>query len=275
MSTNENYSPYSYPPEWYDEVKKLNIYQRIHGAMADAKPVEKTAKDGVKFKFHGHEGVSAMVKALAEKWRFVIQPSVHSHELQTVESYGKMRPLTILGINVHFVNIDNPEDRLEVLSVGYGVDDSDKGPGKAMSYAIKMAELKTFSIHDGEKLDNEAFCYEHEREEKQLKEDKKRYDEAKQMWGKLAKALKLDMKEEGARLKREYGDPPTLEGILLDCDEMEIEIKKQAERDAKKNASPMTGTGTPPYVIHSSEVDTVTAEQEYENNKSNKHQLGD
>lgn len=238
MSTNENYNPYSYPADWYDEVKKLNIYQRIHGAMADAKPVEKTSKDGIKFRFHGHEGVSAMVKALAEKWRFVIQPSVHIHELQTVESYGKMRPLTILNISVRFINIDNPVDYMEVLSVGYGVDESDKGPGKAMSYAIKMAELKTFSIHDGEKLDNEAFCYEHEREEKQLKENKKKYDEAKQKWGKLAKILNLDMKEEGARLKREYGDPPTLEGILLDCDEMEIEIKKQADRDAKKTNAP-------------------------------------
>jgi len=234
METTDNYWPYSYPKEWFDLVATMNIHQRIHGAMADAKPVEKTSKDGVKFKFHGHEGVSAMVKALAEKWRFVIEASVYTHDLQLVEIYGKQRPLTILNVSVEFVNIDNPTDRMEVYSVGYGVDESDKGPGKAMSYAVKMAELKTFSIHDGEKLDNEAFCYEHEREEKQLKQDKEKYDAAKKQWGALVKTLKLDVKEEAARLKREYGDPPTLEGIQLDCDEMQIEIdkaKNRAKRD--------------------------------------------
>lgn len=219
----QDYWPYSYPPEWFDLVSKMNIHQRIHGAMADAKPVAKTAKDGIKFKFHGHEGVSAMVKALAEKWRFVIEAQVTGNEMQMLEIYGKPRPLTILTVSVCFINIDKPEDRMDTMTVGYGVDESDKGPGKALSYAIKMAELKTFSIHDGEKLDNEEFCYQHEREEKQL-------NDLRQKWLGLVKALKLDSKEEGKRLKREYGDPPTLEGIQIDCDEMQAEL----DRDAKK-----------------------------------------
>lgn len=243
METTDNYWPYSYPEEWFDLVAKLNIHQRIHGAMADAKPVEKTSKDGVKFKFHGHEGVSAMVKALAEKWRFVIEAQVTNSEMQMLEIYGKLRPLTILTVSVAFINIDNPEDSMQSMTVGYGVDESDKGPGKALSYAIKMAELKTFSIHDGEKLDNEAFCYEHEREERQLKKDKEAYDAAKKRWGALVKdsnpsitkeALKAVMAEEAARLKREYGDPPSLEGIQMDCDEMEKEIDKAAKKTGSK-----------------------------------------
>lgn len=243
METTDNYWPYSYPKEWFDLVSTMNIHQRIHGAMADAKPVEKTSKDGVKFKFHGHEGVSAMVKALAEKWRFVIEAQVTNSEMQMLEIYGKLRPLTILTVSVSFINIDNPVDRMETMTVGYGVDESDKGPGKALSYAIKMAELKTFSIHDGEKLDNEAFCYEHEREERQLKKDKDACLAAKKQWGALVKILKLDKDEEVARLKREYGDPPPLEDILKDCGEMQIEIDK-----AKNKAKPDT------LVIPSSEV---------------------
>lgn len=242
METTDNYWPYSYPKEWFDLVSTMNIHQRIHGAMADAKPVEKTSKDGVKFKFHGHEGVSAMVKALAEKWRFVIEAQVTNSEIQMLEIYGKMRPLTILTVSVSFINIDNPVDRMDSMAVGYGVDESDKGPGKALSYAIKMAELKTFSIHDGEKLDNEAFCYEHEREEKQLKKEKEAYDAAKKQWGALVKALKLDVKEEAARLKREYGDPPTLEGIQLDCDEMQIEIDKAKNKAKPDGVSPVVAT---------------------------------
>ena len=250
MQATDNYWPYSYPKEWFDLVSTMNIHQRIHGAMADAKPVEKTSKDGVKFKFHGHEGVSAMVKALAEKWRFVIEAQVTNSEMQMLEIYGKLRPLTILTVSVSFINIDNPVDRMDSMTVGYGVDESDKGPGKALSYAIKIAELKTFSIHDGEKLDNEAFCYEHEREEKQLKKDKEAYDAAKKAWGGLVKTLKLDVKEEAARLKREYGDPPSLEGIQLDCDEMEKEIAKMA---AKKNGKPEQ----PPAVLPATDPETA------------------
>lgn len=245
------YWPYEYESEWFDLVSKMNIHQRIHGAMTDAKPVAKTQKDGIKFKFHGHEGVSAMVKALAEKWRFVIEASVIERELQVLELYGKPRPLCVLTVRVRFVNIDNPMDRMEAVTVGYGVDESDKGPGKALSYAIKMAELKTFSIHDGEKLDNEEFCYEHEREEKRIKEDKAKYNEAKQEWAQLVKALKLTMTEEGARLKREYGDPPTLEGIQIDCDEMKAELAKMA---SKKNGKPAPKAEDPP-------AHTVNAEQ--------------
>lgn len=231
MQATDNYWPYSYPKEWFDLVSTMNIHQRIHGAMADAKPVEKTSKDGVKFKFHGHEGVSAMVKALAEKWRFVIEAQVTNSEMQMLEIYGKLRPLTILTVSVSFINIDNPIDRMDSMTVGYGVDESDKGPGKALSYAIKMAELKTFSIHDGEKLDNEAFCYEHEREEKKL-------NDLRLKWMGLVKALKLDSKEEGKRLKREYGDPPSIEGIQIDCDEMEKEIAKMATKKTSKPEQP-------------------------------------
>jgi hypothetical protein len=194
MNTDEKYSPYSYPPEWYDEVKQLNIYQRLHGAMADVQPLEKSEKTGIKFKFHGHEAVSSMVKGIAEKWRFVVESSAVDHRFEVTEIYGKPRMLCILTVRVRFVNIDRPDDFTETLAVGYGVDESDKGPGKALSYALKMACLKAFLIYDGEKL---------------------------------------DMKEEGARLKREYGDPPTLEGIQIDCDEMEAEIAKEKERGKK------------------------------------------
>jgi len=222
--SNENYIPYTYPPEWFDEVAKLNIYQRLHGAMADVRPLVKTEKDGIKFKFHGHEAVSTLVKGVAEKWRFIITTSVVEHEFKTLEIYGKLRGLCVLTVSVRFVNIDNPSDFSESLSVGYGVDESDKGPGKAVSYALKMAMLKAFLIYDGEPLDNEAFCYQHEREAKAI-------SDAKQRWAKLTRRLNLNMQEEGERMKRQYGDPPSIEGILADCAEMEEVIKHSVPSD--------------------------------------------
>lgn len=252
MTINESYSPYTYPPEWYAEVAKLNIYQRLHGAMADAKPVAKTAKDGIKFKFHGHEAVNAMVKALAEKWRIVVESSVVEHRFEITEIYGKPRPLCILTVRVRWINIDKPEEYSEVQAVGYGVDESDKGPGKALSYAIKMAQLKALLIHDGEKLDNEEFCYQHEREENQLAD-------AKQEWAKMVKKLGYKLADEGERMKQEYGPSPSLESILLDIDDMKAVLAKETAKAAKKG-TPEPAQPEPAPVPNSTEEERAVQE---------------
>ena len=53
-------------------------------------------------------------------------------------------------MTVRFVNIDEPQDFFDVQSFGYGVDGQDKGPGKAMSYAVKYALLKALGLETGE-----------------------------------------------------------------------------------------------------------------------------
>jgi hypothetical protein len=39
------------------------------------------------------------------------------------------------------------------MSFGYGIDDQDKGAGKAMSYAVKYALLKTLGLETGDDPD--------------------------------------------------------------------------------------------------------------------------
>ena len=53
------------------------------------------------------------------------------------------------------MNSDNPVDQFCVKTVGYGVDPADKGPGKAISYAFKLACLKTFCLETGEDSDHD------------------------------------------------------------------------------------------------------------------------
>lgn len=58
---------------------------------------------------------------------------------------------------LEFVNIDNPAERIIVGDyTGYGIDNQDKGPGKAYSYAIKYILMKTFGILSGENEDDEV-----------------------------------------------------------------------------------------------------------------------
>ena len=56
---------------------------------------------------------------------------------------------------VRFVNIDNPDDAFEIPSLGYGVGNDDKGPGKAVSYAVKYALLKALGLETGDDADLE------------------------------------------------------------------------------------------------------------------------
>ena len=44
-------------------------------------------------------------------------------------------------------------DLIDVETFGFGIDDQDKGPGKAMSYAVKYALLKTLGLETGDDPD--------------------------------------------------------------------------------------------------------------------------
>jgi hypothetical protein len=56
-------------------------------------------------------------------------------------------------MTIRFVNIDEPMDLIDVETFGFGIDDQDKGPGKAMSYAVKYALLKTLGLETGDDPD--------------------------------------------------------------------------------------------------------------------------
>ena len=45
---------------------------------------------------------------------------------------------------------------MAVRAFGYGIDNGEKGPGKAVSYAVKYALLKTFCLETGDDPDRDA-----------------------------------------------------------------------------------------------------------------------
>lgn len=156
------YLPYQYEREWMEYVAGLNLMQRMHGAMADMGPMgkDKTAPDKAGgYTYTSHASVSAAVKAVLEKWRIFCTTNVARSQRDPVEMFNKPFYFTEISLCVRFTNIDNPEDFAEETFVGYGVDNVDKGIGKAVTYALKYCLLKTFLISDGEELDNEAFTY--------------------------------------------------------------------------------------------------------------------
>jgi len=107
----------------------------------------------------------------SELYRYISHDAVTNHIRKACISRGVMVHPTVTGANtdgnrceleveVDFINIDDPKDRITVRSVGYGVDPSDKGPGKAWSYAVKYAYLKLFMLNSAD--DIEATDYLHD-----------------------------------------------------------------------------------------------------------------
>lgn len=116
--------------------------------MADISYIQKgEARVNNQYRFASHDQVTAAIHPLLVKHGVVIIPSV-----KELNQDGNRTHVTLY---CEFINQDVPTDRFWLLSHGFGVDASDKGPGKAVSYAYKYALLKVFALETGDDPDNE------------------------------------------------------------------------------------------------------------------------
>lgn len=143
----------------------MNIYQRINEVRKAINYIQKDKDVGFgksSYKAVTHDAVTGMVRAALIAQGIVIVPSVvsatfHPAELvTTVGDDGKERSahakqrLYEATYQVEFVNMDDPADRIVTQQSAHALDNGDKAPGKAMSYATKYAILKLFNIETGE-----------------------------------------------------------------------------------------------------------------------------
>jgi len=126
---------------------KLNICQRINAVMGEVKHVGKEKSQGMQYATVSHDSVTAVLHDSIVKHGIAYYP-----QSLAAEQDGNR---TQVMVTVRFVNIDDPKDFIDVPSLGYGIDQQDKGPGKAISYAVKYALLKTFGLNTGDDPDND------------------------------------------------------------------------------------------------------------------------
>ena len=130
----------------------LNIYQRINEVRKAIGYVQKdksVSTGGGSYKAVTHDAVTGMVREALIKHGVVIVPSVVSAVFHPKEPDAKQR-LYEATFQVEFVNMDEPADRIVTQQNAHALDNGDKAPGKAMSYATKYAILKLFNIETGE-----------------------------------------------------------------------------------------------------------------------------
>jgi len=131
----------------------LNIYQRINRVMQAVEYVQKDATvstGGGSYKAVSHDMVLAVLrKEMVSQGIVVRVEQLRSAMIQMKDKDNKQH-LYSGDYAVHFHNMDKPEDCLTVTVNGHAADNQDKAPGKAMSYAVKYAMLKTFGLETGE-----------------------------------------------------------------------------------------------------------------------------
>lgn len=128
-----------------------NVHQRLAAVMAEVSYIQKEKKSGMNYTIVSHDAVTAKVRPALLKHGIVYYPvrCEHTHNGNRAEC----------AMTVRFVNIDQPDDYFDVPTFGYGIDAQDKGPGKAMSYAVKYALLKALGLETGDDPDTESMDY--------------------------------------------------------------------------------------------------------------------
>ena len=142
-------------------MSEMNIYQQINAVMKEVSYVQKdvSVTGGGSYKAVSHDMVLAVLR------KAMVQNGIVTRVEQLRGKFAQMRDLS-LDIKMHmytatyavdFVNMDNPEDILHCVIQSHANDSGDKAPGKAASYAVKYAMLKTFGLETGESDESRTY----------------------------------------------------------------------------------------------------------------------
>jgi hypothetical protein len=126
-----------------DEIKQLSVYERLLGVMGDLPYLEKEDKRvNNQYRFASYDTLALKLQPLLVKWRLVC--------ITDLADWSQDGNRTTAIVKVSMVSVDAPTERVEVTSLGYGVDNQDKGPGKALTYGAKNGLLKMLNVPCGE-----------------------------------------------------------------------------------------------------------------------------
>ena len=152
-----------------EENKKLNIYQKMLKATEKISKVAKNLKVDINksasYKAVSEADVLEAVKPIEIELGIYSYPVkreiIETNILDTVKEYNGNRTeskqlFMRLEVTYRFVNVDNPQEYIDIITYGDGVDSQDKAPGKSMTYADKYALLKAYKIETGEDPDKDG-----------------------------------------------------------------------------------------------------------------------
>ena len=131
----------------------MNIYQRINAVRKAINYIQKdksvSAGASGSYRAVTHDAVTGMVRQHLIEHGVIIAPTLIDSEFHAREEGQKQR-LYAAYYEIRFINMDHPDESVSIRIEAHALDNGDKAPGKAISYATKYAILKLFNIETGE-----------------------------------------------------------------------------------------------------------------------------
>lgn len=130
----------------------MNIYQRVNAVRKAITYIQKdksVSTGGGSYRAVTHDAVTGMVRAALIEHGIIIVPDLIGGTFHQKEPDAKQRLYEATYL-IHFVNADKPDEKISMTVQSHALDNGDKAPGKALSYATKYAILKLFNIETGE-----------------------------------------------------------------------------------------------------------------------------
>ena len=148
-----------------EEIKKMNIYEKMSAITNELGVVAKNLNvdmgKGKSYKAVQEKDVLDADKPVEENYRVYSYPKerkvVDYGILEKETSYGTTKNMYLrIETTYEFVNLDNPDEKIEMTSYADGIDSGDKATGKAMTYSVKYSLLKAYKIATGDDPDKDA-----------------------------------------------------------------------------------------------------------------------
>ena len=131
----------------------MNIYQRINAVRKAITYIQKdksvSAGPAGSYRAVTHDAVTGMIRQHLVEHGIIIAPTLIDSVFHAKEDGAKQR-LYSASYDVRFINMDAPDECVTIRIEAHALDNGDKAPGKAISYATKYAILKLFNIETGE-----------------------------------------------------------------------------------------------------------------------------
>ena len=194
----------------------MNIYQKINAVRKEIDYIKKdrsVSTGGGSYAAVSHDAVTGILRKHLVEQGIICVPTLIKSETHPKEEGSKQFRYDAT-YSFEFVNADEPNDKVTIIIEAHAMDNADKAPGKAISYAKKYAVLKLFEIETGE---NEESRYQEEDLELISKEDFDRFSfsiracltnaAAKIEWHKALKACQE---------VKDLGSATLLKRVLLD-----------------------------------------------------------
>ena len=126
----------------------MNLTEKLFNITHSVEGIVQQQAKGVPYKITSWNEVNEKIRAKLKEHRVMIMPRVLEH--------SKEGNLTVVKMNADIINVDNPSEKIVIGDYyGYGIDQSDKGVGKAITYAYRYLLMKLFMTSVGTEEDSE------------------------------------------------------------------------------------------------------------------------